>query len=352
VNEARAVALVVWVLAGAPAAAHTGGSTGYASVTVRGNAIRYSLTLSPTGLPPAITEQLQAARAGAAPAAERLLTAVRDRVILTADGARCEPGAAHVVPPVSGGESITLVVDFACSTPVRRLTVRDETFAVFGSDHHTLARIETGGAVQQAALEPSAPEVTVTLAGAPERGAEGGGSFLRLGIEHILTGVDHMLFLAALLLGGGGALALAKTITAFTLAHSVTLALAVGGAVSLPDRVVEPVIAASIAWVAVENLVFRRPRRRWLVSFAFGLVHGFGFAGALAPLALPGAALAWALVGFNVGVEVGQALVIVAVLPILAWARRRGWEPTLVRAGSLALAAIGLAWFVERLFLA
>jgi hypothetical protein len=125
------------------------------------------------------------------------------------------------------------------------------------------------------------------------------------------------------------------------------------GAVTLPPRVVEPVIAASIAWVALENLVLQRaPSRRWLVSFAFGLVHGFGFADALTPLALPPGGLARALVGFNLGVEAGQALAIALVLPLLVWARRRGWEPMLVRGGSVALTAVGLAWLVERLFLA
>jgi hypothetical protein len=123
--------------------------------------------------------------------------------------------------------------------------------------------------------------------------------------------------------------------------------------VTLPDRVVEPVIAASIVWVAFENVALRHaPSRRWLVSFLFGLVHGFGFTSALEPLALPRGNLVLALVGFNLGVEAGQALVVALLLPVLAWMRGRTWEPAVVRTASLAVAVVGLAWFVERVFFA
>src|SRR5205823_11645862 len=131
-----------------------------------------------------------------------------------------------------------------------------------GADDRTLARIDGPGASTQFAFTPDARETQVTL-GAAGRGTA---SFLLLGVEHILTGWDHLLFLLGLLLRGGGWLALAKIITAFTLAHSVTLALAVLGIAVLPDRLVEAVIALSIAFVAAENL-FLRPVvvRRWLV---------------------------------------------------------------------------------------
>jgi hydrogenase/urease accessory protein HupE len=177
------------------------------------------------------------------------------------------------------------------------------------------------------------------------------GGFFRLGVEHILTGYDHLLFLAALLLPGGRLVALLKIVTAFTVAHSITLALAVLGVATLPDRLVECAIALSIVWVALENvLVPHAPSRRWIVSFLFGLVHGFGFASTLTALDLPPRNLALALLGFNVGVEAGQALVVALLLPLLIWMRNWPWEPRVVRAASLAVAAVGLAWFVERLF--
>src|SRR6266536_3362238 len=130
--------------------------------------------------------------------------------------------------------------------------------------------------------------------------------------------------------------------------HSITLALAVLGVVTIPGRIIEPAIAASIVWVALENLLRRdAPSQRWLVSFVFGLVHGFGFASAIEPLALPPARLA--LLGFNLGVEAGQALVVVLLLPMLLWMRGKPWEPCVVRAASLGVAAVGLAWLVARL---
>ena len=175
-------------------------------------------------------------------------------------------------------------------------------------------------------------------------------SFFWLGVEHIVTGYDHLLFLAALLLRGGRFLTLAKLVTAFTLAHSLTLALAVLGLVTVPDRLVEAIIAASITWVALENLALRHvPSRRWVVSFLFGLVHGFGFASALRPLALPPWHLTLALLGFNLGVEAAQGIVIAALLPLLAWLSHCPWQPRFVRVTSVVLAIIGLIWFVQRL---
>ena len=173
-----------------------------------------------------------------------------------------------------------------------------------------------------------------------------------LGIHHILSGYDHLLFLLALLLPGGGLLSLLKIITAFTIAHSVTLSLAVLQVVTLPDRLIEAVFALSIMFVAAENL-FLDPTvsRRWVVSFCFGLVHGFGFSSALRELRLPAHHLLLSLFGFNLGVEVGQALVVTACLPLLLLLRRSRWESRAVLGSSLAILLVGLVLFVERAFL-
>jgi len=226
--------------------------------------------------------------------------------------------------------------------------VRDDLFDAFGSDYHTLARIDAPGRTEQFAFTPETRETRLTLGGGERLGAW---SFVRLGVEHILTGYDHLLFLLGLLLRGGGWLVLTKIITAFTLAHSVTLALAVLDVVVLPDRLVEAVIALSIAGVAAESLV-PRPlvARRWLVSFCFGLVHGFGFSSALRELGLPAQGLALSLLGFNVGVELGQAMVVAIALPALALLRTTRWEPRMVWSSSLAILLVGVVLFVERVF--
>jgi len=176
-------------------------------------------------------------------------------------------------------------------------------------------------------------------------------SVVALGVEHILGGWDHLLFLFGLLLRGGSWLALAKIVTAFTLAHSVTLALAVFDVVILPDRLVEAVIALSIAFVAAENL-FLRPvvSRRWLVSFCFGLVHGFGFSTVLREMRLPSQGLLLSLLGFNVGVELGQGLVVALAFPALALIKRTAWERRVVWSSSAAILLIGVVLFVERAF--
>jgi HupE / UreJ protein len=177
--------------------------------------------------------------------------------------------------------------------------------------------------------------------------------YAALGVEHILLGWDHLLFVLALVLGGGGIGSLFAVVTAFTVAHSITLALAVLGAVSPPAWIVEPVIALSIVYVAAENVFLKRTASwRWAVGFAFGLVHGFGFAGALLELDLPPAALAGALLSFNLGVEAGQAAVIAAFLPALLWLRGVAWERRAVTALSAVVLVAGLAFLVERVLVA
>lgn len=344
------VVLLAAVAHGTRAFPHTGGSTGYASIDIDGPSVRYRLTLWPAALPAAVAQDLESARAGAAASRDRLLGYVRDKVTLAAQERRCEAGPGSLVPAPPSVESVTLVVNFTCANSVRDLVVRDDLFDVLGADYHTLARIAGPDWTTQFAFSPETREARVRLGGGPD--GHGTASFVRLGIEHILSGWDHLLFLLGLLLPGGGLLALLKIITAFTLAHSVTLSLAVLDVVALPDRMVEAVIALSIAAVAAENL-FLRPTvtRRWIVSFCFGLVHGFGFSSALRATGLPSDGLVLALFGFNAGVELGQALVVAVALSALVLLRDRGWEQRLIRGSAMALLLVGLVLFVTRAFL-
>jgi hypothetical protein len=346
-RQALVVGLVVTaaVATAGRAQPHTGGSTGYASLTVERTSVRYTLTLWPAAMPPAIADEIGRARAGDAASAERLLGVVRAKISLVTRGRRCEADRG-LLSPVPKAESLTLVVDFACGVEILDLVVRDDLFDVFGADYHTLARIDATGRTTQFAFAPDTRETRVTL------GASGGlGSFVLLGIEHILTGWDHLLFLLGLLLRGGSWLGLAKIVTAFTLAHSITLALAALNIVVLPDRLVEAVIALSIAFVAAENL-FGKPVvvRRWLVSFCFGLVHGFGFSSALRDLGLSTHGLVLSLFGFNAGVEIGQGLVVAVALPALMVLRNTRWERRMVWSSSLAIFLVGAVLFVERAF--
>lgn len=175
--------------------------------------------------------------------------------------------------------------------------------------------------------------------------------FVPIGIEHILFGADHIAFLLALLLPGGRLRSLLGVITAFTVAHSITLALAVLGLVRPIPWLVEGVIALSIVAAAGENLLSKGERGaqvRAMYAAGFGLVHGFGFAGALGEVGLPQEVLGWALAGFNIGVEIGQLAIVAVVIPLLAFIGRR---ELVVRYGSMAIMAAGLYWTVTRLFL-
>ena len=275
---------------------------------------------------------------------------VRKHVVLRADDVRCEPGPGEVSPGAFPAPTFTMRVDFACGRGPRELTVQDDTFDVLGPDHHTLARIEAPGTTQQFAFAPETRVARFPIETAPAA-SHSTGSFVLLGIHHILSGYDHLLFVIGLLLPGGDLLSLAKIITAFTIAHSVTLTLAVLQVVTLPDRLIEAVIALSIAYVAAENL-FGRPAvsRRWLVSFCFGLVHGFGFASALRDLGLSTHGLVLSLFGFNAGVEIGQGLVVALALPALVLLRNTRWERRMVWSSSVAILLVAAVLFVERAF--
>lgn len=177
-------------------------------------------------------------------------------------------------------------------------------------------------------------------------------SFVLLGIEHILTGFDHLCFLLALLLVALRLKDVLTVVTTFTVAHSLTLAAAALGVVSLSSSIVEPLIAASIAYVGLENLFLRRqPKYRLVLVFGFGLIHGLGFAGGLAER-LPGVtgfAVVPPLLAFNGGVELGQLAVAACLVPLIRWARTRPSFPGKMQpACSLLIATAGIVWLIQR----
>lgn len=182
-------------------------------------------------------------------------------------------------------------------------------------------------------------------------------TFVPAGIEHILIGPDHVLFLIGLLLLGGSLRKLVLIVTAFTIGHSLTLSLAALDIVSPPAQIVEPAIALSIVFVGADNLLVRRaeaPRDiRAFVAAVFGLVHGFGFASVLKEFGLPATALGWSLFSFNLGVEIGQLVIVLVVATALAAIRRRSAlaGERLAVAGSIVVIVAGAYWFVERVFL-
>jgi hypothetical protein len=195
-------------------------------------------------------------------------------------------------------------------------------------------------------LDAGLPSGTVMATAGPASVAL---SFLVMGIEHVLLGFDHLAFLLALLLVARTWQQVGAVITTFTVAHSVTLISAAAGWVSAPGWLVEPVIAASIVYAGIDNLLHpERPHRLWLI-FGLGLVHGLGFAGALGELGLPAGHALIGLLSFNGGVEIGQLMVAVVAVPVIAWAARQPrWERVGLPACSVAVAGLGAWWLVER----
>ena len=212
-----------------------------------------------------------------------------------------------------------------------------------------------GEKLEAAQIGGVSPPVSAADVAEPERPRRGTvfRTYLWLGIEHILAGYDHLLFLLGLLVACRRLRSAVAVVSCFTLGHSVTLALAALEIVTVPSRVIEPLIALSIVYVGVENLLRRdEPRGRWLITLGFGLVHGFGFAGVLREIGFGGAGngIVWPLAAFNLGVELGQLAVAAVALPVLVALRRR---PALARfevpAASAVVVALGLFWLVQRL---
>ena len=302
--------------------------------TARVDPDRVSLTFAR----PELTDRFDAAEL---PAARTLLADLTlGRVAIEADGAPCQLGEATLTLVENDG--VELAAPLRC--PTGRTWTFHAGFLDALEDGHRV--VLQAGDDPVGVLDRAAPDAT--FAAVLARG-EVAVQLVRLGVEHIWTGYDHLLFLFGLLLVTRRLKDMLLIVTGFTVSHSITLALAALGAVSLSPAVVEPAIALSIAWVGVENLWRPGPRRRLAITFLLGFIHGFGFAGLLREIGLPRGSLVLALVCFNGGVEIGQAAVAAVALPALLWLRRwPAWERRAVPALSLVVAAAGLLWFAQR----
>ena len=289
------------------------------------------------------------------------------RLALRADGRPCAlaPTVQLVDDHTDGAYAVLRFAAHCGADQVRELEVEYSLFADLDPTHRGLLRSRIGGEVVTAVLGPDQPRLAL-LAEGRSRWAQ----FLdyaREGVWHIGIGIDHVLFLLSLLLPAVLALSsrgwepaarfapvfwdVFRVVTAFTVAHSITLSLAALAVIELPSRLVESAIALSVVLAALNNLWPLVHRGRWLVAFGFGLVHGFGFASVLTDLGLPKDALLVALVGFNLGVEAGQLLIVAAFLPLAYWLRGTwAYRRMIFAGGSAAIALVASVWMVERAF--
>jgi hypothetical protein len=340
------------------------GTVFYGDVAVRGATVRLTLQLPDNAIAAALRSgdvDAVLSREEALASADRLAQRLAETVIVDGDGHRCRaPERADEARLADKADGFFLVVSavWDCEHAVSTVRLTDSLFFDVDARHELLLRVLVPG-------EPPASEIvrstrrTLTITrtvGWVERALDG----VRLGIAHIFTGYDHLAFLFALLAAARlaslrrGLVDVARVVTAFTVAHSITLVAAGLDLVRLPSRIVEPAIALSIAAVAATNLfrTLRRPdadgddastataRRQAVVAFVFGLVHGFGFASVLRELELPREGLVATLLAFNVGVEIGQLAIVAVVAPALALAARGQTQRPLVAAAIVALAAV------------
>jgi hydrogenase/urease accessory protein HupE len=288
-----------------------------------------------------------------AASAARIIAYVTAHIAVTgADGRACEPDSAALVPD---GDGVIFRNRFSCRDVGGDIVYRSTVLTDADPAARQVVLISEGDNAPQAlldaantavALSAPAPSLLSTL----ER-------YLVTGIEHIFRGYDHVAFLVAVVLWARRLVPVIKIVTAFTIAHSITLSLATLNVVVIPATIVEPAIAASIVYVAMENFFTRNIDRRWRVTFAFGLVHGLGFAGALREIGLPTNAVAAALAAFNIGVEIGQVAIVAIVVPALIALDRLmavdrtkpARAATLVYALSALITALGSYWFITRM---
>jgi hydrogenase/urease accessory protein HupE len=277
--------------------------------------------------------------------------AIVGRLEVRAAAGRCAGALNSAALTEEDGVSIRAV--YRCPDEPFEVLLRLDLLDALSHGHRHLAAI-TGGATTShvvAYAGHAAFRITPTsTADIQDTGISGvAGPLFRLGVSHILTGYDHLIFLLGLILIGRRLRPIFFALTAFTVAHSITLALSVLKVWSPSAVFVEPAIALSIAYVGVENWFVTNADRRWLITFPFGLVHGFGFAGALQEISLPPAQMPVALAAFNSGVEAGQVVVLLLVLPTLLLARRQHWFADRgAKAASAAIAVAGVWWFISR----
>jgi hydrogenase/urease accessory protein HupE len=275
--------------------------------------------------------------------ASRFRLAADDRML------SCQSSAAPEALP----DQSAVRLRFSCDTdsPAGVLRVRAALFP-YDPAHQTFLNVYERGTLQSQAILDRDHDAMEYFAGTRQGALAVARRFLPAGVHHILIGPDHLLFLVGLLLLGGSVRQLAWVVTAFTVAHSLTLSLAALAVFTPPARIVEPAIALSIVYVGADNLLARGGRdvRAW-IALCFGLVHGFGFASVLREMELPRRALAWSLFSFNVGVEIGQLLVVLTVATALAALRARSEQAgrRLAVVGSIVVVVAGSVWFVQRL---
>ncbi len=259
-------------------------------------------------------------------------------------------GTTDISPDNKGNIFAVIYLGAHLPEPPEQVDIDIDFFSTFGNEHKCIAKVLLPGKSLEQAVFAASTQRQSFYAHKEKSLLEQASAFVWLGVEHIFLGYDHIMFLLALIIVGGRLMDLVKIVSAFTVAHSITLCLAALEYVLLPVKWIEAGIALSIVYVALENFWLKRTDRRWVLTFAFGLVHGFGFANVLRELGLPTKGLIVSLLSFNIGVEFGQIAIVVLLFPLILWLNRQAFQRQVVWGLSSIILLFGMGWFIERIF--
>ena len=342
-----ALLLLFNILTSFPVKAHESiGSVSNVILTVQGRTAEYYLNI-----PPVLGKLLDNMGYGNEEALEEYFTWT---LKMTSWDAPCELHKLRAIAPQASGNRI-VHLEYICPREITDLTINSTTFLDLDEKHIQFIKLappdNPRNVLQEGMLTLKRPVFHIA-------DVKTGGSvllyrayrFFILGMEHILSGYDHILFILSAILVVSAFLETLKLVTAFTIAHSITLALAFLGMVSLSASIVEPLIALTIAVVAFENVFMENFKRRWMLIFSFGLVHGLGFVGVLKEITVTKQELLTSLFSFNVGIEAGQILIVTTGLVFMYFLHKASWAPVFVRWCSISIGVLGLLWFFERIY--
>ncbi len=342
--------LASWISLGA-VCAHDA-PTSFIDLRVGADGIDASVTASNTDLAhelPAVEPDMLLQPAVVRAESEALAATIQSRLRIMAAGQTLHAALPGIVP-IAEKRDLRLDFHYSWSTAPTSVTLQCRLFP-YDQRHRTFLNIYQGGRLdRQEIFEGNSRAIEYRIGSRQSVGAVVR-QFVFEGVHHIFIGPDHILFVIGLLLLGGRLGQLLKIVTAFTIAHSITLGLATFQIVRPPPSLVEPVIALSIVCVGISAFLGKRHRDpRLLFAFCFGLIHGFGFANALQEMMLPREALGWSLFAFNGGVEIGQGCIVLTVAPLLALLRTRRpiFAERIVTAGALCVVTAGAFWFFQR----
>jgi hydrogenase/urease accessory protein HupE len=275
---------------------------------------------------------------------------VKSRLVLMADGHPVEIEMVRI-EPLPDRQALSLELKLNTTSKPSGLKIQCAMFP-YDPQHQTFLNVYEEDKLVHQEIFTQDHQMIVYYPGGRQSWLSVVEQFIPAGIYHIFTGPDHILFIVGLLLMGGTLLRLLSIVTAFTLAHSITLSLAALSVINPPPRLIEPAIALSIVYVGIDNLMVGKTGRdvRAWIAFFFGFVHGFGFANVLKEFGLPRQALGWSLFSFNFGVEIGQACIVIVVATFLAMLRNRNQALSrrVMIIGSVCVIAAGAFWFVQR----